>query len=355
MDPLDVLVVNTNLSNRLIKTPESFLVPTQIRSFSHQGHINRNMSGVRTLALEPQGKNLYTLGRLQLERGSNRRGPPESLGQLAIALEEDWVNLSPETLQRLIKTMPLRCQAVIQARGAHIFDTEVLLRFVQRWSGYKKRFPPSKKRNLCFEAENLELKLDLEKCSKEVPRLLEQIHHLESYIEVLKNENAVRQLDNPSVPPAAIGSDLKKVSELERTVFMLKRVVEKLQAENKRLVTGKRPIADRASSADKVKRDYARLKEQHEVCLKKLSQLEEETKNSSRPENDNFVALSNELADVKDQLEQKSHLLDKVKILLHRAATKEKALLHEIAELRCQRDAGISPIQEESEDTSSDC
>lgn len=35
------------------------------------------------------------------------------------------------------------------------------------------------KANLCLEAENLELKLDLEKYSKETPRLQEQILHLE--------------------------------------------------------------------------------------------------------------------------------------------------------------------------------
>lgn len=35
-----------------------------------------------------------------------------------------------------------------------------------------------------------------------------------------------------------IGNDSKKISELERTVFVLKRIVEKLQAENKRLQGG---------------------------------------------------------------------------------------------------------------------
>lgn len=38
------------------------------------------------------------------------------------------------------------------------------------------------KNNLCLEAENLELKMDLEKYSKETPHLQEQIQHLERYI-----------------------------------------------------------------------------------------------------------------------------------------------------------------------------
>jgi hypothetical protein len=40
-------------------------------------------------------------------------------------------------------------------------------------------------------------------------------------------------------------TDAKKITELERTIFVLKRVVEKLQAENKRLLTGKRFYPDR--------------------------------------------------------------------------------------------------------------
>lgn len=51
-----------------------------------------------------------------------------------------------------------------------------------------------------------------------------------------------------------------------------------------------------------------------------------------KSDEDNLVALSDELGKVKEELEQKSHLLDKVKVLLHRAAAKEKALLQEVNE-----------------------
>lgn len=37
-----------------------------------------------------------------------------------------------------------------------------------------------------------------------------------------------------------------------------------------------------------------------------------------------------ELEDVKIQLSQKTELLDKVKVLLHRAAVKEKSLMEEV-------------------------
>lgn len=36
------------------------------------------------------------------------------------------------------------------------------------------------KKNLCLEAENLEMRLDLEKANKEMPHLRQQISHLET-------------------------------------------------------------------------------------------------------------------------------------------------------------------------------
>lgn len=67
-----------------------------------------------------------------------------------------------------------------------------------------------------------------------------------SYIEALKTETEIQhqhqvtESGDHQPPPA---TDSKKISELERTVFVLKRVVEKLQVENKRLVGGSRPCS----------------------------------------------------------------------------------------------------------------
>lgn len=49
-----------------------------------------------------------------------------------------------------------------------------------------------------------------------------------------------------------------------------------------------------------------------------------------KPDEGKVVALTDELSRVKEQLDQKSILLDKVKVLLHRAAAKEKSLLEEV-------------------------
>ncbi|XP_044259542.1 centrosomal protein of 290 kDa-like isoform X2 [Tribolium madens] len=191
------------------------------------------------------------------------------------------------------------------------------------------------KNNLCLEAENLELKLDLEKSTKELPHLREQIQHLENYIEVLKKENMESITSDVALNPK---TDIKKITELERTIFVLKRVVEKLQAENKRLLTGKRFYPDRAGCGDKLKRDHQRLKEQYCESIQKVAKLEEEVKalKANKPVSDSVTFLSDELTQVKLQLEQKTQLLNKVKVLLQRAAVKEKALLQELEELKLE-------------------
>ncbi|KAL3280008.1 hypothetical protein HHI36_017516 [Cryptolaemus montrouzieri] len=205
------------------------------------------------------------------------------------------------------------------------------------------------KSNLFFEAKNIELKMDLERSQKDFPRFREQIQHLENYIEVLKNErNDQIPSSSDGVHPSQTKPESRKVSELERTVLILKRVVEKLQTENKRLLSGKRPLMDRTGSADKLRREFNRLKEQYGESVRKVSDLEA-TLNATthklrtyeeRCANSDLISLSGELKRIKAQLDQKSQLLDKVKVLLHRAATKEKALLQEIADLKMQLGTG---------------
>lgn len=57
---------------------------------------------------------------------------------------------------------------------------------------------------------------------------------------MLKTENTNKHEVDNSGDHVQQNVETKKVSELERTVFILKRLVEKLQAENKRLNSGSR-------------------------------------------------------------------------------------------------------------------
>ena len=45
--------------------------------------------------------------------------PPKGVHELWDRVAEEWVNIPPETCQRLIESMPRRIQAVLKAKGGH--------------------------------------------------------------------------------------------------------------------------------------------------------------------------------------------------------------------------------------------
>lgn len=48
---------------------------------------------------------------------SARENPPQNLADLQIAIEEEWNNIQQDLINRLVHSMPARCQAVNNARG----------------------------------------------------------------------------------------------------------------------------------------------------------------------------------------------------------------------------------------------
>lgn len=52
-------------------------------------------------------------------RVRHRVNPPQTLRQLERALVEEWRRIPMRTIRRLTRSMSRRCQAVIDARGAH--------------------------------------------------------------------------------------------------------------------------------------------------------------------------------------------------------------------------------------------
>ena len=55
-----------------------------------------------------------------LDRRVGQRQPaPQTLQQLAVALQEEWRAIPQENIRRLFRSCPRRCRAVIEARGAH--------------------------------------------------------------------------------------------------------------------------------------------------------------------------------------------------------------------------------------------
>ncbi|KAJ4451565.1 hypothetical protein ANN_03034 [Periplaneta americana] len=49
----------------------------------------------------------------------NRPATPQTLQELGVALKEKWENIPQEEIQNLIRTVPQRCQPVIECRGGH--------------------------------------------------------------------------------------------------------------------------------------------------------------------------------------------------------------------------------------------
>ncbi|GJQ81528.1 hypothetical protein Trydic_g4890 [Trypoxylus dichotomus] len=229
-----------------------------------------------------------------------------------------------ETVQAVLKALPSGMNT------DHIEGTGELRGELERIQALNANLQKS---NLRLEAENLEFRLDLEKSSKELPHLREQIQHLENYIEVLKNESSTKHEVTNSGDHA--GNESKKTAELERTVFVLKRIVEKLQAENKRLQGGSKMITEKVSD-ETLRRDFYRLKEQYGDSIQKVARMEDELAVANNKIKSLQIKqnVASELDEVKNQLSQKTELLDKVKVLLHRAAVKEKTLTDEITKLK---------------------
>ncbi|XP_010628088.1 centrosomal protein of 290 kDa [Fukomys damarensis] len=84
--------------------------------------------------------------------------------------------------------------------------------------------------NLKLSSENIELKFQLEQANKDLPRLRNQVRDLKEMCEFFKKEKAEveRKL-------RGAGRSGKTIPELEKTIGLMKKVVEKVQRENEQL------------------------------------------------------------------------------------------------------------------------
>lgn len=221
--------------------------------------------------------------------------------------------------------------------------------------------------NIRLEARNIQLQLDVDllKQNDASERLVHQLKHLENYILVLKDELAqahgqIGVRDGGSKH----GSSESSNHPMEQTILTMKRVVEKLRAENKYLkeVKSGSPAHSSSSSSaaastatymnqtDRKKEElYGKLKMENEKMQKKFNealdkisslQIESELQqtqqgiNVSCPhctgKNISEMAAQGDADVLSQQLQQKSMLLDKAKMLLTRAAAKEKHLREQV-------------------------
>uniref|UniRef100_A0A8C2SYM7 Centrosomal protein of 290kDa coiled-coil region domain-containing protein n=2 Tax=Coturnix japonica TaxID=93934 RepID=A0A8C2SYM7_COTJA len=89
------------------------------------------------------------------------------------------------------------------------------------------------KENLRLSTENFDLRLQLEQANRDLPRLKDQVSDLKRMCELLKEEKADVEKKLGSVRGA--GRSGKTVPELEKTIGLMKKVVEKVQRENEDL------------------------------------------------------------------------------------------------------------------------
>ncbi|NWZ77326.1 CE290 protein, partial [Poecile atricapillus] len=89
------------------------------------------------------------------------------------------------------------------------------------------------KENFRLSSENIELKFQLEQANKDLPRLKDQVDDLKEMCELLKKEKAEAERKLGSIRGA--GRSGKTVPELEKTIGLMKKVVERVQRENEEL------------------------------------------------------------------------------------------------------------------------
>ncbi|XP_062402856.1 centrosomal protein of 290 kDa [Sardina pilchardus] len=87
--------------------------------------------------------------------------------------------------------------------------------------------------NLRLSAKNLELCLQLEQATKDVPRLKDQVSDLKDMCNVLIKEKATLETKFEHISQA--GGSGKTAPELEKTIGLMKKVVERVQRENEAL------------------------------------------------------------------------------------------------------------------------
>ncbi|XP_019934440.2 centrosomal protein of 290 kDa isoform X8 [Paralichthys olivaceus] len=135
------------------------------------------------------------------------------------------------------------------------------------------------KENLKLASDNLELRFQLEQSNKDLPRLKNQVADLKEMCSALKKEKAdvKKKLSHIS----GTGHSGKTVPELEKTIGLMKKVVERVQRENETLkkssaTASQDKVAALEQENQKLKAEYETLKSQSEAELS--SKLESKTK-----------------------------------------------------------------------------
>ncbi|PNJ24997.1 CEP290 isoform 4 [Pongo abelii] len=119
------------------------------------------------------------------------------------------------------------------------------------------------KENLKLSSENIELKFQLEQANKDLPRLKNQVRDLKEMCEFLKKEKA--EVERKLGRVRGSGRSGKTIPELEKTIGLMKKVVEKVQRENEQLkkasgILTSEKMANIEQENEKLKAELEKLK-----------------------------------------------------------------------------------------------
>ncbi|KAJ0069801.1 hypothetical protein NL108_014667, partial [Boleophthalmus pectinirostris] len=126
------------------------------------------------------------------------------------------------------------------------------------------------KENLKLASENLELKFQLEQSKKDIPRLKDQVADLKEMCNALKKDKAEVEKRLAHVRGSG-GSSGKTVPELEKTIGLMKKVVERVQRENENL---KKNSTLSESDQDKIRALEKQCQKLKEECEKQKAESE---------------------------------------------------------------------------------
>ncbi|XP_037952907.1 centrosomal protein cep290 [Teleopsis dalmanni] len=238
----------------------------------------------------------------------------------------------------------------LEGKGTNALTTEM--------EKLQEKLSKTEAHNVRLEARNLQLQLnnDLFRQGDETERLQKRIKHLEDYIIALKEELAHVEVREQLCKCSSNKPVHQPGTSADQTILSLKRIVEKLRVENKYLKDGRRPSETRSVSSDATSVELTRLQQLYTESLDKISllhiELNEKTKNpicNCQTKIDSQI--SEELRYVKEQLIKKCQLLEKAKVLLTRAAAKEKILKEQVVlwKRKCSELQNVPVIDEISE------
>ncbi|XP_039617716.1 centrosomal protein of 290 kDa-like isoform X1 [Polypterus senegalus] len=170
-----------------------------------------------------------------------------------------------------------------------------------------QRYHDLQKENLKLSSENVELHFQLEQANKDFPRLKDQVDSLKEMCELLKKEkmDLERKLGNVR----GSGRSGKSVPELEKTIGLMKKVVERVQRENDELKKASTSLSREKrlsleNENEKLKAEVEKLKLEREAQVN--MKLESKTKGMEK------VLAENER--LRKELKKETETAEKLKI-----------------------------------------